>query len=292
MMPEPEQDPYWEMAGVGIKHAQKDGAFYGLNINLFTFDLDDSESFSTVAEQVIQANPDAACMSPVFYEESLVILDNFYKTKTPCVLFNTRMAKSINEYTPFCFIDPNLYRSGRVAAELMNLVLPHAKKLAVMHAHENIECLMHMKERERGFKDYYTEKQSEVDISSHSFLIKDKSFESKISHIITQTMLDGIFVSTSSTTSITAQAIKKHNKRHIQLVGFDLLKQNIHFLKTNIINFLINQNPQFQVYQGLRYLMNNLLFDKKIPSIHQLPIEIVTKENCESFLNEAGNHFA
>jgi LacI family transcriptional regulator len=161
-----------------------------------------------------------------------------------------------------------------------------------MHVHENIESSVHLKEKERGFKDYYSEKQANPEISSHSFLRQDQSFEEQISHIIAETTFDGIFVSTSSASSITANALKIHGKEGIHLIGFDLLKQNIHFLKTGVINFLINQNPQFQTYGGIRYLVNNLLFNEEIPSIHQLPIEIVTKENCESFLTKAGNQLA
>src|SRR5699024_4755265 len=115
-------------------------------------------------------------------------------------------------------------------------------------------------------------------------------FEEQISQIIADKTFDGIFVSTSSATSITAKAMQRHGKEEIQLIGFDLLKQNIHFLKTGVINFLINQNPRFQTYGGIRYLVNNLLFNEEIPSLYQLPIEIITKENYGSFLDETGSY--
>jgi LacI family transcriptional regulator len=292
MMPEQAQDPYWEMAGEGIERAQKEWASYNLHINLFPFDLYDSDSFSEVSEHVVQTDPDAVCTVPMFYEESLVFFENLHKMKIPYVLFNTQMVEPIKKYAPFCFIGPNLYHSGRVAAELMDIALSSPRKFAIMHVHENIESSVHLKEKERGFKDYYREKQANPEISSHSFLRQDQSFEEQISHIIAETTFDGIFVSTSSASSITANALKIHGKEGIHLIGFDLLKQNIHFLKTGVINFLINQNPQFQTYGGIRYLVNNLLFNEEIPSIHQLPIEIVTRENCESFLTKAGSQLA
>jgi LacI family transcriptional regulator len=286
MIPKPEQDEYWESAQKGVDRAREEWKSYNLHINLFSFDLYDPDSFSEVSEQVLQSKPDAICSVPMFFEESLVFYKKLDESKIPFIVFNTQVTEQLNEHAPFCFIGPDLYQSGRVAAELMDIMLSKPGKVAIMHIHENIESSVHLKQKELGFKDYFDEKNSKLDISSHSFLRTDESFLAQISQTIADSAYEGIFVSTSSPTSIAAKALEKYNKEHIVLVGFDLLKENIHYLRTGAVNFLINQNPQYQTLQGLRYLVNYLLFNEDIPSVHQMPIQIITKENYKSFLNQ------
>jgi LacI family transcriptional regulator len=291
IIPHPEQDEYWELAEKGVEQARREWKSYNLHITLFPFDLYDPASFSSVSEQVLQTEPDAVCLVPMFFDESLVFFKKLFEAQIPYVLFNTQMIKPLEEYAPFSFIGPNLYQSGRVAGELMNIMLQKPAKVAIMHIHENIESSVHLKQKEQGFKDYFDEKETALTISSHSFLRDEKSFVSQISKTIADSTYEGIFVSTSSPTSIAAETLKKHQKEDIVLIGFDLLKENVHYLKSGVINFLIYQNPHYQTSQGIRYLVNYLLFNEEIPSIHQMPIEIITKENYQSFLDKRNKNF-
>lgn len=289
MIPKPEQDEYWELAKEGVDQARKEWESYDLHITLFPFDLYDPESFLEVSEHVLQSEPDAVCSVPMFFEESLDFFKSLDESKVPFVVFNTQINEQFKKHAPSCFIGPNLYQSGRMAAELMNILLTPPRKVAVMHIHENIESSVHLKQKERGFKDYFDEIDSGINITSHSFLRTDKSFVAQVRQTITDTAYEGIFVSTSSPTAIAAKAIEKYREEPIVLIGFDLLKENVRYLQSGVINFLIYQNPQYQTFQGLRYLANHLLFNDEIPSIHQMPIQVISRENCASFLdnNEA-----
>jgi LacI family transcriptional regulator len=99
--------------------------------------------------------------------------------------------------------------------------------------------------------------------------------------------LSGIYVTTSKAFDIAAYLIK-HGLNHIKLIGYDLLKQNLDYLNQEVIHFLINQNPHGQGYWGIHQLASHLVFKKNIPPIKFLPLDIITKENLEYYLDPEG----
>lgn len=285
IIPCPEQDEYWELADFGISESQKEWESYHLDINLNRFDLYNSESFKEVSDQVLQTEPDAVLTAPVFYDESLAFLQKLKMKHIPYILFNT-LVKKIN---PLCLVGQDLYQSGQLAAELMDIILQKPANIAVMHTHEDIGHSKHLKNKERGFKDYFSENGPNFKVHSFSLLNNHGSLESQINKCIADNRLKGIFVTTSSGAYMTAKVLDDHNKESVALIGYDLLKQNIYYLKRGIINFLINQDPRQQTFKGLRHLAAYLLFNITPPPTDLLPIGVIAKKNYKSFLNDDEN---
>jgi LacI family transcriptional regulator len=69
-------------------------------------------------------------------------------------------------------------------------------------------------------------------------------------------------------------------------VGYDLVPANLNYLKKGTIGFLINQNPQRQGYLGIRQLADFLVFRKKVAKLRFLPLDIITIENLQYYLEE------
>ena len=147
---------------------------------------------------------------------------------------------------------------------------------------------IHMLEKERGFRDYfeknngrYVHNITSYDLSNHN----EEEMSEKLLRILDDPMLQGIFASTSSGTYITASILEKHGKNSIRLVGYDLLEKNLGFMRAGIIDFLINQNPKRQAFLGISHLANHLLFRKATPALSLFPLEVITPQNLESYLN-------
>jgi LacI family transcriptional regulator len=70
----------------------------------------------------------------------------------------------------------------------------------------------------------------------------------------------------------------------VRLVGYDLLEQNMRYLKEGYIDFLINQNPKRQVNLGISHLINHLMFKRDAPTTDLFPLEVITTENLNSYL--------
>lgn len=281
ILPDPNQDPYWAQSNLGITQAQLEWAQYGIQVELFLFDLLDRDSFQKTAHRVHLAKPDGILIAPTFYHEALPIFELFRETDIPFVLFNT----NIPEAKPLSFIGQNLLQSGRVGAELMNLGQHEKGTLAVLHIDEDIQDSVHLLEKERGFREYFKEKSKiDFDIVDFNMNPKDPSFEDQFKTLLEDKNLRGVFVSTSKGTAVAASIIEKYGREDIRLVGYDMLEENLRYLKSGVIDFLINQNPKRQASLGISHLVNHLMFKKGTPSTDLFPLEVITQQNVESYL--------
>jgi len=83
---------------------------------------------------------------------------------------------------------------------------------------------------------------------------------------------------------VAASFLEKYGKRDIRLIGYDLLEENLKYLRSGIIDFLINQNPKRQALLGISHLVNHLMFKKSAPSMELFPLEVITQQNVDSYL--------
>ena len=281
LIPDPALDPYWAQSNLGLQQAEAEWAHYGIQIDLYFFDLFDKQSFEKKGREVRDANPDGILAAPIFYDEALSIFRLFRSDGIPYVLFNT----NINEVEPLSFIGQNLFQSGRVGAELMHFGQHEGGTLAVLHMDEDIHNSIHLLEKERGFREYFNEKSKlKFTINDFNLSPNDTSFKKKFDQLLNDPDLKGVFVSTSKGTSVAASFLEKHGKRNIRLIGYDMLEDNLTYLRSGIIDFLINQNPKRQASVGISHLVNHLMFKKKPPERELFPLEVITQQNLDSYL--------
>ncbi|MEQ8472000.1 MAG: LacI family DNA-binding transcriptional regulator [Marinoscillum sp.] len=276
LLPDPNQDEYWNLAQSGIEQSLDDWSYYDVEIECFYFDLYDAKSFEQTVHSTLSFEPDGVVLAPVFYQESTLLLESLSTSKIPFVLFNSNIPAS----NPLCFIGQNLHQSGRVAAELISLGTTTSTNILVLHMYENLESSVYLKNKENGLRDFF--KDSDYTIVSHD-LTNPREIEAKVIEAITGNTR-GIFVSTSTGTHIVASILEKRGLSDLCLVGFDLLDENLKYLKKGTINFLINQNPKRMAKIGVNHLVNHLLFKKELPTEETFPIEVITRENMNSYL--------
>jgi LacI family transcriptional regulator len=173
-----------------------------------------------------------------------------------------------------------------VAAELMHFGQHLGGNLAVLHLDEDIHNSIHLIDKERGFRDYFKNNgHPKFEISEFNFNPEDHAFANQLQHLLADPDLRGIFVSTSRGTSIVASFLEKRGKKDIRLIGYDLLTENLKYLRSGTIDFLINQDPKRQAFLGIRYLVNHLLFKEKTPDLDLFPLQVITKQNLDSYLS-------
>src|SRR5687768_8377874 len=228
LIPDPDQDPYWAYTKSGISQAEAEWLRYGVSVQSYFFNLFDKDSFKAVAEALTQARPDGILVAPIFYHETLPFFDLFRERGIPFVLFNT----NIPEAHPLSFIGQNLYQSGKVGAELMHMAQNGGSGvLAVLHVNEDLDNSVHLLEKEKGFREYFEEK------NHPGFVVKtlnlynpdQATFENQLNSVLGDPQLKGIFVSTSKATYIIASFLEKRHRNGIRLIGYDMLDENIRY---------------------------------------------------------------
>lgn len=282
LLPGHELDPYWALVYQGIIQSEEEWAHYGVNISVYGFDLNQKNSFEEVALKVIKQGTNGILMAPIFYNETIPFFKTLQKKNIPYALFNT----NIKEANAISFIGQDLYQSGRVAGELVCIGQAETGTFGILHIDEDLDDSVHLLDKEKGFRDYVNEfYNSKVIIESlNRTSSSDFSFKKKLATLLNKPDLKGLFVSTSRATETAATFLKSHGKNGIRLVGYDLLKKNVEFLKEGIIDFLIHQKPQQQAFEGISSLANHLIFRKEIKPINLFPLEVITRQNLSSYL--------
>jgi LacI family transcriptional regulator len=204
-----------------------------------------------------------------------------------------------NEKIPFVFVDgfiedtdflaytgENIFRSGRVAGQLIDIVTPEKSDILVLTIAKNIQNVHHLTNRTRGFLSYF-EKSSFNKGKKLIINIPDPSPES-IKFTLNKAFnenpgIGSIFI-TGSRSFLIALYLKENVLKSINLVGYDLLDKNVFFLKSGITRFLIGQRPEEQTYKGIKKLFEFLSLHKVPDKIEYLPVDVVTSENVDFFL--------
>lgn len=285
LIPDYAYDSYWLAPQSGIEKAEKDLGKFGVQVHQFKFNPFDVHSFMDAAREVSEINPDGILLSPIFYREVLPFFETWKKEGIPFVLFNTQIA----EFDPLSYIGQDSYQSGFLAAKLIHYGIQQSSSILIAHIDEEISNAAHLLKKEQGFRNYFLHN----NLSDKYNIIKVElnrsdaiSFKARLNEIFDNTPdLRAVFVTTSKAHDI-AKYAEQHSSRPINIVGYDLLPQNLYYLNKGSISFLINQNPKGQGYWGISQLVDHLVFRKEVAPIKFLPLDIVTKENLNYYIDE------
>lgn len=285
LIPDAQFDVYWYGPKAGVEQAFKELKQFGVEVNFYFFNPYEVASFILAAQQLQKTELDGVLLSPIFYREALPFFEQWKAQNIPFVLFNTE----ITDYQPLSYIGQDSYLSGMLAAKMLHYGLPEPSSILIAHFDEDITNAAHLVKKESGFRNYFIQNQLndtyqfiKEEFNSAQFSV----FHQQLSDVIENNPdLKGIYVTTSKAFEIAAY-LKERHINHIKIVGYDLLPKNVHFLNNGMISFLINQNPKGQGYWGIHQLANHLVFKKDVAVFKYLPLDIVTKENLNYFLDK------
>tara|TARA_R110002033_G_scaffold160593_1_gene196971 strand:- start:1053 stop:2093 length:1041 start_codon:yes stop_codon:yes gene_type:complete len=279
VLPNPEEDAFWQPCIEGIEEAVDEFKSFGISIKSYFYSPSSTKSFININDEILKTSPDAVLLSPLFYKESIEVTQKYTSASIIVSTFNNQIdSKQIGS-----FVGQDLFQSGRVAAKLMDMVTKPKSKIIIVHIDEAVNNALHMQEKEKGFRNYFEELSTpEYELSTFN-VIQSELDKSLPSFLSSHTNVSGIFVTTSKAYKV-VEILEKLKYGDINIIGYDLLPKNISYMKNNIINFLINQNPKMQTYISLTYLVEHFLFSKEIPTQKLLPIDIINSENVKSYI--------
>ncbi len=274
LIPDPEKDDYWKQCALGLNKASSELNAYGAHITLQPYDTGTNSAFLDSAVKILNKKPDGILIAPLYSAEAMEFFNQCKEENIPYLTINT----FIEESHPVSFIGQDLHQSGTLAARLIHLAKPEAGLAAVIHLHEDYQNSRHLTEKEKGFRDYFSARNVPV----QTIKVGQHASMEKIIHLFNGSIPDGLFVTTSKTYLL--QPLLEILPPGTCVVGYDLIEKNTQLLKEDLIHFLIHQNPQQQGYIGLNYLFNYLVLKAEIPAKKLLPLEVVLRENLDSYL--------
>lgn len=264
---------YWQLPYKGIKTAIKELRELGVEANFY--DFHDSSSFDVQSVRIFKENYDAIVTVPFFRNSSNTLLHLAEARKIPVVFLDTE----IEVDSPAYFICQNSHNAGMVAGRLLHGLVGNDGQYFIVNLINDKGIHTNGKQREDGFRAFLKNINENVNIQTINHPV-NAEFEitKEIEDWFKTDTPKGIFV-TNSRAHLVPQILKKHNVGKTFIVGFDMNEKNIECLKNNEIDFIINQQPDYQGYAAIKGIFNFLTRNDASELNHDIQVEIIVKEN-------------
>jgi LacI family transcriptional regulator len=271
---------YWSYPLNGIKQAATEIKQFGVTVKSYFYDLDSVESFKLSAEEMLKHEPHAVLIAPSFVEESITLAQKIQELDIPLAFINSDLPNQNN----LTYIGPDLYQSGRLAAQLINFTIQQNDKVMAINISSDLKNDHHLLRKEHGFKKFFEDAGKPIEILTLNINeTKVAAVEKALMDMLgNQPEIKAIFV-TNSRVNIIAEILKKRKRDDILLIGYDFLKKNINYLVSGHITFLICQRPKEQGYLGIMALYKHLFKINDVEKSVYMPIDIITKENYQFY---------
>ena len=282
LIPGHQTKDYWASVEKGFELAGKDYLQYNIHLEMCHFDQFDLNSFLKVSDEVLEKKPDAIIFAPIFREQALNFTKKLFEQKIPFSFIDSL----IEDVDFVSYYGQNSFQSGYVAAKLLLNSLPeHAQVLITRTKRKGGESNQ-TKARSNGFMQYIKDNKL-MNFELIYVNLIDNDEETNI-----QVLREAFNLNKNIKAAITfnskvhrlAKKLETINKTDVRLIGYDLLVENIKYLKSDVVSFLLGQRPDKQAYLTVRDMCSELVFKQKIKKINYVPIDILMKENIEDYM--------
>jgi LacI family transcriptional regulator len=271
-LPKNEGLEYWELPINGIERAGEEFEKFGVKLDYFFYKYD-SNSFKKIASKLLEKKYDGILFAPIFYEESILFLNQCKKNDIPVVMIDS----NIKEADGVAYIGQDAFQSGYLAGRLICYNATSENNVLILKITREIESTSVYLQRIKGFYSFFEDHKEYGNFKFSEIQLKDKGKKQ-----LNVKMFEGIntiFIP-NSRSYIVAEFLKENGLNSIRLVGYDLLQENVKYLKEGTIDFLINQKPEQQGYLGVEHLYKKVILNENVETTYYIPLEIIIKENC------------
>jgi len=258
--------------------------FHNVQIEKLYFNQYDPHSFVNTSNNILLKVPDAVFISPIFRDETLSFTKELNKLQIPFSFIDS-LIEDANFLT---YYGQNSFKSGYIAAKLLLSSLPEGSQIVVVRTQRKGSVSNQTLTRHKGFLKYIQENNlnNHLELINVEFNNDDEKANLKLLREIfsTHTNIKAAITFNSKVHRL-AMLLETLNNTNIRLIGYDLLEQNVTYLKQGVINYLIAQRPDKQAYFTVRDMCRELIFRQEIKKINYVPIDILLKENIEDYLH-------
>ena len=243
----------------------------------FNFYVDYIFTYGKTSESVIAEIDNASTQAVMIAAEDTPIIQKTVKKvtsrKIPVITFNSDISKCGR----LCFVGQNLYKSGRIAASLMqNLLRGEKAKVIIVAGSQRFQA---HKARIDGFIDALGEYAANIRIAD---VLETNDEYEKTYHALSDSLsghsdIKGIYLASGHINGA-LEAILESGKKYAAVAN-DLSPAIEKALKDDIFDFTIYQNPFEQGYKPVMLLFDYLLKGiKPSQTIYYTDNTIITKE--------------
>lgn len=282
LLPESEQDAYWEEIVQGAKKAMDHHRDFHIDVKILYYKRFDNDSFNHAAISCMDMKPEGVVLVPPQMGSAKEFADKLHEQNIPFVLLDSY----IPELRPLTFFGQDSHASGYFAAKILMLVASQESEIMLFkRTKDGLVTSKQQMNREVGFRHYMSEHFPKISIVEMSVPFGASRSES-----------DGIMkeffashpnihhcISFNSKTHIVGEYLLRKNMRNVQIMGYDMVHKNAECLRQGSISFLIAQHAYQQGFCCIDALFQAIVLKKKVRPVNYMPIELLTKENLDFY---------
>ncbi len=272
---------YWHSVAQGLERAAQEFKPFNVIVEYIYYWHADRKSYEQACIQVVKEAADAVLIAPNFREETLRLTISLERAKIPYLFIDF----NIENANPICYIGQDSVASGYIAAKILMRKYVKGQELVLfLNNGKDSPAEIQMQRRLEGFMKYISEQYNHIII--HDVLFDKDDVASNIS------VLDNFFnkypkaklgVVFNSRIYQVASYLGEKGKHLEGLLGYDLLPDNVNYLRSGEVNYLIGQRPGLQGYYGIKALCDYTVFKKTVTKMKYMPIDLLMKENIDFY---------
>lgn len=275
LIPELEQDGgYWQLPWLGMQRAVRQYQAFRVELVPRFFDRYDSASFVAAFKSLCDLPVDGMVSAPVVPPDVARGLDRPGLPAQVCI------DTEIDLPPPLSAIGQDSYRSGRLAAHLMRMIVPGGGTVGVIQPDS---ANSHIAGRVRGIVEFLAGGGLVPAVRVRPPATTLQAYRSCLAQLFECGDLAGVVV-TDATTHLAAEALESACAPRLPLIGYDLMGPDVPWLDCGRISFLVNQDPIGQGENAVAALFNHIVMGKTPERRVVMPLNIVSSENYRDFL--------
>jgi LacI family transcriptional regulator len=278
LMPRPDQDSgYWALPLKGVDRAEADLRSQKIRIRRFFYDKHSAPSIRRALRKILAAGLDGLLIAPVGSPPFGRFLGDLQE-RFPFVFFDS----FIPDTAFLASIGQDSYQSGVLSARLMQMLSKQPGHMAILNFTPKD---YHIDDRARGFLTYC---QRCPHITSGVYEVDDDNGQGGLGRVLDRVFrrhpdIRGIFVTNANTHPAAAYIKSRSAEGKVHIIGYDLIDENVRYLREGVIDFLISQQPERQGYEGIIALFRHVILKEPVLKKVMMQIDIVTSENVDYY---------
>ncbi len=276
------ENDYWYSIALGAERAGRELSPFNVSVKYIQYTHGNRTSFLEACSKAeLEQGIDAILIAPNFREETLTLLRQLAEKQIPYAFIDF----NIEGVDALMYIGQDSFQSGYIAAKLLMQNYQEGQELALfLNDLKDSPSQIQMQRRLEGFMQYLIEEHDHLVIHDvilnktnpeENKVVMDAFFREK-----PQAVLGAVF---NSRVYQVASYLKESGQAMAGLVGYDLLKESVAYLKSGQVTYLIGQRPVLQSYYAIRKLCDQVVFKRAVEPVKYMPIDILTKENIDFY---------
>jgi LacI family transcriptional regulator len=282
--PEPGKGEYWDKLAEGVSRAEEELFSYHVSIWRMYFNQYDKNSFDALIPVIARSDCQGVVIATLF-RDSVVKLTSILDTiNIPYVLIDAY----IEDTRCIAYYGTHSYDSGYLAGRLLlEQIQPDDDVAAFYFNRKGDYKSTQVSGREDGFCEYLKKHKHR----GHIRPVKISADECSDN----ETVLASFFkdypgvkagiIFNSRACFLCRYLERLDAAKDFRLIGYDVLDDNIHFLRSGLITHLIAQRPEVQGLNAVKALFRHLSMNEDILRVNYMPLDVLVNENIEYYNN-------